>query len=442
MDMIHGSIVKSLVRFMIPVFFTLFFQELYLTVDAMIVGHFLGEASLAAVGSASSVYDLMMTFAFGFSNGISVVISRSYGMEDEEMIKKSVGSAIVISISISIFMMILAEVIVDPLLKVTHTPGNIMGDAKAYIHLLASFVIVTVFYNVLSGLLRGIGNSLMPLIFLLVAAGSNVGLDLLFIGALGMDVEGAALATVIAQTASVILCLIYILTSVRHILPEKRHFAPDRWIYTEMTSQGLAMAMMNCVVSAGSLILQSGINSMGDIVIAGHVIARKMIHMLNLPTFTLSQSTITFVAQNRGAQRPDRVKAELKVAAGMSFVVALVESVLIWPTAPALARFLSGSENEILIYNAANYIRIAVPFTMVLGILVTTRVALQGMGDKVMPVLASVIELIGKILFTIFLVPVFHYKAIWWCEPVIWTLMTIELVYAFYKNPFIRGIEK
>ena len=215
--------------------------------------------------------------------------------------KKSVASCIVIGITVTLVVTVLATIFMHPLLRLLKTPAEILEESYSYISILSVFLFVMFAYNLCSGLLGAIGNSFMPLVFLIISSLVNIVLDLLFIRSFGMGVRGAAIATVIAQGISVVLCLIYIVTKAKILLPEKRHFEPDRGLYMELLAQGFSMGFMSSIIYVGSIVLQPGINSLGYETIAGHTAARKLFSFSMMPLSSMAQAVNTYVAQNRGA---------------------------------------------------------------------------------------------------------------------------------------------
>ena len=434
-NMLDGPIFSAMVRFAIPVLFSSIFQQLYNTMDTVIVGHTLGETALAAIGSAAPVYDLLMGFALGMGNGLSIVTARSYGSKDENTLKKSVAGSLVIGLVLTIVLTLITRVGLLPFLKLLKTPE----ESYRYSSCITLFMGVTFAYNLGAGILRAVGNSLMPLVFLIVSSVLNIGLDLWFITGLGMGVRGAAVATVLAQGVSVILCVLYILKSVRILIPSKHHFQPDKKLYLEMLEQGGSMGLMNCLVCAGTAILQTGINDLGYLVIAGHTSARKLFSFFLMPLTAMVASVNTFVSQNFGAGKMKRIRKAVKAAYLYNAIVTAVLVLLVNIFAPHLIRFISGSEKAVIIENGTMYLRVVAPAFFVLGVINNTRTALQAIGSKVLPVLSSIIELIGKVLFVLLLVPKFQYQAVIFCEPVIWCFMAVELVISFWRNPYIRA---
>ena len=369
-DLLRGPILKAMLVFAVPLFFSGVFQQLYNTMDTVILGHTLGGA-----------------------------------------------------------------LILRPFLELLHTPVQIMEQAYAYISTITVFIGVMFAYNLCAGLLRAIGNSVMPLVFLILSSLLNIVLDFFFITKLSMGVQGAAVATVIAQGVSVLACLVYIGKKADILIPKRTHFIWDRELYQEMLAQGFSMAVMSSIVHAGSAVLQSGINSLGYLVIAGHVAARKLFMFLMMPYMAVSQTVSTFVAQNYGAGQMGRIRRAVRYSYLCGAVLTALISLVTIPLAPVMVRLLSGSSEAVVIENGALYLQVVAPCLMILALLNPTRFALQSIGNKILPVISSVIELIGKYLFVAFLIPNFQYMAVIFCEPVIWAFMDLELLWAFWANP-------
>lgn len=373
-DLLRGPILKAMLVFAVPLFFSGVFQQLYNTMDTMIIGHTLGGA-----------------------------------------------------------------LILRPFLELLHTPVQIMEQAYAYISTITVFIGVMFAYNLCAGLLRAIGNSVMPLVFLILSSLLNIVLDFFFITKLSMGVQGAAVATVIAQGVSVLACLVYIGKKADILIPKRTHFIWDRELYQEMLAQGFSMAVMSSIVHAGSAVLQSGINSLGYLVIAGHVAARKLFMFLMMPYMAVSQTVSTFVAQNYGAGQMGRIRRAVRYSYLCGAVLTALISLVTIPLAPVMVRLLSGSSEAVVIENDALYLQVVAPCLMILALLNPTRFALQSIGNKILPVISSVIELIGKYLFVAFLIPNYQYMAVIFCESVIWAFMDLELLWAFWANPKVRA---
>ncbi|MGL5066259.1 MAG: MATE family efflux transporter [Sarcina sp.] len=437
-DMLKGKILKTLVIFAIPILISSLFQQLYNTIDIMIVGHYLGETSLAAIGSSGAIYELLVGFALGVGNGLSIVTSRAYGSDNKKLVKKSVAASLVIGVGLTVVMMIIGQVFLYPLLELVNTPVDIINESYSYIYVISMSVGVMFLYNLAAGLLRSIGNSLMPLIFLIISSVINIILDIVFITGFDMGLRGAAFATVVAQGISGILCILYILRKTDVLIPKKEHFVFDKVLYKDLLGQGLSMGIMLLIVSVGTVILQTSINGFGHLIIAGHTAARKIGAFTMMPIIALSMSLATFVSQNKGANQGKRIRKAIFLTnvseVGLGFVVTIVLVIF----APTLMRVISGSADANLIKIGSQYMIINGAFYAVLGILLNYRNGLQGIGEKVLPLFSSVIEFVVKILFVFMIIPKLGYFGVMICEPIIWILMLGQLAIAFYRNSYIK----
>ncbi len=440
-DLLHGPILKNLIIFMIPIFISNCFQQLYNAVDTALVGNILGENSLAAVGATASIFELLVGFSMSLSSGFSIVIARAFGSGDSHRMKKAVACSIVIGIFTTLLLTLISVFALKPLLVLIDTPQEIMNEALSYINVIGYFVFVMFAYNLCSGILRSIGNSVMPLVFLVFSSLLNIFLDYAFMAWFNMGVAGAAIATVLAQGISAVLCIIYMITSVKEVVPDRSDFAWDHELMKDLAGQGYAMAIMGSIVSIGSIILQSGINGLGTKIIAGHVAARKVYALMNLPFMSMGVAVSTFIGQNKGSNQGERILRAMKDAYLFDIVFAGVCTLILAFSAPTLIHIISGSTDETILSNGSRFLYVVGPFYAVLGMLMQTRFALQGLGSKILPLFSSVIECVGKILFTIFLIPIFQYEAVIWCEPIIWCLMLIELIISFECNDYVKQVK-
>uniref|UniRef100_UPI004055CE65 MATE family efflux transporter n=1 Tax=Acetatifactor sp. TaxID=1872090 RepID=UPI004055CE65 len=437
-DFLQGNIFKSLLLFMIPLLISRIFQQMYNTVDTMIVGNYLGEEALAAMGAASAVYELLLGFALGIGSGLSIVTARSFGTGDKVLLKRSVAGALVIGVGLSLLIAILSIFLLRPALRLMNTPEEIIGQSYAYVSTLLLCVGVMFAYNLLAGLLRSIGNSIAPLVFLVLSALLNIFLDLLFITRFHMGIQGAAVATVLAQGISAFLCVIYIIFKCRDMIPSWKHFRFDADLYKELLGQGLSMGFMSAIVSAGTVILQSAINGLGYLTIAGHTAARKINSFCMMPVGVVGMALSTFVSQNRGAGQGERIRKGVRYANLMCVGCGMILMLILYPGAPALVSMISGSEEALVLENGTKYLWFTAPFYMVLGVLFNLRNSLQAIGTKILPLISSVIECVGKILFAMIIIPKLGYRGVILCEPVIWCIMTVQLVWAFYTNSYMK----
>lgn len=437
-DFLNGPIIKSIIIFAIPLFVSNIFQNMYNMVDTMIVGYYLGDNALAAIGSTAAIHELLIGFGFGIGNGLAVVTARCFGSGNVRLLKKSVAGSIVVGAVSSVAITVAGSMMLHPLMTVLKTPAEIMTDAYDYILLIVLFTVVMFAYNLCAGLLRAIGNSFMPLVFLIISSVLNVVLDIVFVALLSMGVRGAAIATIIAQMVSVVLCVVYIAKKVKLLIPQKSDFKAGANLYKELVSQGLSMGFMSSIVSAGSVILQFGINGLGTLIIAGHTAARKVFFFIATPFGTSAVAVQTFVSQNKGANQIGRIKKALKSVYVFDVIATVTISAAMFLFADIMVQFISGSADPTVLESGAKYLKLSTPFYVFLGILLQTRYALQGIGERIVPLVSSFIEFACKVLFVIFLIPKFQFTAIIFCEPVAWTAMALQLLWAFWKNPIIK----
>ncbi|MBS4770629.1 MATE family efflux transporter [Carnobacteriaceae bacterium zg-ZUI240] len=438
-DLTHAPIMRALILFAIPIFISTIFQQLYNAADTTIVGNFLGENALAAVGSTAAVFELIVGFALGIGNGMSIVTARFFGANDLNRVRQSAAHAIMVGVGISLMVMIIGHFGLHPLLQTLHTPAEIIDQAFSYIYIILMFVSVTFAYNLGAGLLRAIGNSVVPLIILVIASVINIVLDIVFITQLHTGIQGAAYATVIAQLFSAVSCFTYIYFKAPTLLPHQNDFKIDEALLKELLAQGLSMGFMSSIVSIGSVILQTSVNQFGPLIIAAQTTARRVQFFFLMPITSFGTALTTFVSQNFGAKQYARIRKAINYAFKCSMVWGIFVALLMYVVAEPLIIFISGSTHPVLVETAKTYIFIATPLFCVLGILLCLRNSLQGLGQKIQPLISSIIELVGKILFVLLIVPHMGYLGIMLCEPIIWVVMTTQLAYSFYRNPFIRS---
>lgn len=441
-DLIHGPILPVLISFALPILLSNIFQQLYNTADILIVGRFLGQESLAAVGATTAIFDLIIGFALGVGNGMGVVIARLYGARNFEKIKEAVAATWILGIILSVLVMLMGFFGLYPLLQYLETPAEILPQSYEYISMIVSCVGVSFAYNLFAGLLRSVGDSLAALGFLIFSAIVNVILDLYFITQLQLGVQSAGLATIISQGLSAILCYFYIRKSVPELLPRLKDFKWNKALYVDLLEQGLAMGLMGSIVSVGSVILQSSVNSFGAVIISAQTAARRIMAFALLPMTAISASMTTFISQNFGAKRPDRIVHGLRLGSYISMAWASFACVFLFFVSPSLVSFLASSTDGYLIENGALYLRISSVFYPFLSLLLIYRNSLQGLGQKFLPLVSSFIEFFGKIIFVAWIIPWTGYTGVILCEPLLWLVMTAQLYFSLSKHPWIKEGKK
>ena len=431
-DLLSSPIVSSLLTFALPILISNALQQFYNAADTTIVGNFLGFNSLAAIGATSAIYELIVGFAIGIANGMGIVVARHFGAGDIEKIMKAVAGSIVIGSVLSLAVMLVGGVWLYELLRLVHIPENIIDEAYSYIYIIIIFFFLTFFYNWSASMLRAIGNSLTPLLILLITSVINIGLDILFITKFNSGIKGAAIATVISQAISALLCIVYMYIKADILIPKLKHFKYNYYVYADLSTQGFAMGFMSSIVSIGTVILQTAVNGMGVTIIAAQTTGRRIMFFLMMPMSSLATALTTFVSQNFGAGNKSRIKSAVKYANIINTIWSMISVVFVYTLSIPLIRFISGSYDKELIANAKLYIAMAAPFFWALGILFNLRNALQGMDRKIEPLISSCIELICKIAFVLFVIPRVAYMGVVLTEPIIWVVMVLQLAYSFY----------
>ena len=424
----EGTPWKQILLFSIPIFWGNVFQLLYSLVDTKIVGSTLGTEALAAVGSVSTLHTLMTGFLNGLTLGFSLITAMCFGAKNRKRLKKSFAAAISLGVLTTAILVVALMIFLHPVLNLLHVPQAQFEMAYAYISVLIVGLFATLFYNLCANTLRAIGDALTPLIFLIVATVSNIGLDYLFILGFQMGVQGAAYATVLAQLLSVVLCLIRIFRKFPILHIQKVDFRFDRELIAEMYKSGLSMGLMSCLVGIGTILLQSAINTLGTTVIVAHTAARKVFELVSLPNSVLGSAMATYCGQNYGARRFDRIRQGIRASLIIAAVWAVVVFLICHTIEGKLIQFVASTTNPDVIYWGSTYLKVDMSFIVICGVIVILRNSMQGFGDRVIPVFSSCIELAGKIIFAFVFAPMFAYWGIIWAEPVVWIAMVIPLI--------------
>lgn len=434
LDMTRGDPFRLVLQFSLPLFCSNLLQQVYNLTDTALAGHLLGSAALAEIGATAALYGLIMNFAFGMNNGLALTVSRCFGAGEREGIRRAVGWMVTLSAAVSIVLTTVSLLGRGALLQVLQVPAEVWDGAAAYLTVILLGIPLTMLYNMEAALLRAVGNSVTPLLFLLFSSVLNVGLDAAFMGPLGMGVRGAAVATVLAQGISAVLGAVYLVRS----YPEL-HFAPahfkksTRRAVMNMFWAGMSMGLMSAIYNLGSVALQSSINALGSVYITAQTAARRMAEMYFIPGGALGISVATFSSQNLGAGRRSRIGQSVRAALKIYFVWWLFVLAFTFLLGEPVLRLITGSSDARIISNAMLYLKISVPIIPPMAVLVILRNMLQGIRHTVEPLLASALELIGKVIFAVWLVPVWGYRAVCFCEPTTWVICFVFILLAVWR---------
>ena len=430
-DLTNGNINKLLLGFAFPTLISNLFQQFYNLTDTAIAGHILGDNALVAIGATSSLFSLIMTFANGLSGGFGIIIAREFGAKNESKVKSAVAHSLIINIIIGAVIFLLSLVVTKPILTAMNTPAAQFGDAYRYIIVILCTVAVPMIYNLEATILRSVGDSKTPLYFLIFASIMNIILDWVFMKNLDMGVTGAAVATVVSQLTASLLCLIVIKKNFPVLHITKSDFARDKKLTSDMLSAGMTMATMNSIFSIGSIIMQGAINALGETIIAAHLASRKLAEMFMQPLVTVGLACSTFVSQNFGAKKYDRISKAIRYSLIYCAVWSVISFFILWFLGAKATVLITGTGNAEVVRNTAMYLRINAPFYFVLGILFVLRFSIQSINRKIPPLISSAMELGTKIAAAFVFIPMWKYTGACIAEPLSWCMGAIYLSVVF-----------
>lgn len=435
-DLTKGYPAKVILLFALPLIFGNIFQQFYNMADSKIVSMFVGTSALAAVGATSVVSNTLIGFINGLTQGFAILIANSFGAKDEKRMRQFVAGTIILTALVTVVLTAFGETCIGGILRALSTPEDIMEASLSYVRIIISGVGFIALYNMCANTLRAVGDSKRPLYCLMAGIIINIFLDLLFVGPMGMGIRGAAYATVISQGVSGILCLFILVIKFRNILPHKDEWGLDEEQYSNLISTGLSMGLMGCIVNIGTIVLQSAINGLGTKIVAAHTASRRAMDVFTVALYTIGMAMTTFVSQNMGAKRPDRVKQGVRHALVIVTIFTTIIILVCFVFGEGIIRWLTFTTDKEIINASVMYIHISSLFYYVLGPLFILRCSLQGMGRKIIPLCSSIMEMVTKVLSAMLLVPALGYFGVALTEPVSWIIMTILLAAAYLaKSP-------
>ena len=439
MDMTKGSIMPKLIRFALPVLLGMLFQRIYNFADVYIVGKFLGDDALAAVSIAGSGMYLLQSVMMGLTTGVSVVIAQYYGAKEEQKVTETFVTSIYVAAGSALLITIIGVIGARPLLCALQTSDDLMQDAWVYLVTIFAGSIGTMLYNWISAVLRSLGNSVVPLIFLVISSALNIVLDILFIAGIPMGVAGAALATVLAQVISGVLCLLYafkILPMLR-LSKEKMHMDAD--IAKLILIYGVPTGLQMSIISISDMTLQAMINTYGTALVVAYGVSTKVEGLGWQMADAIGTSLGTFVGQNVGAGNLDRVKKGVRCAYLMDIICYGIFCPVIWFFAsPIMQAF---TQNTDAIRCGIEYIRIFSGFFVIGGFLVIYHNILRAAGDVNVTVLMGVSEVITRIGFTFLFSACFGYYGLWWVSPLTWCCAALVGAVRYYSGKWMGKVK-
>lgn len=431
-DMTSGHPLKLIIFFSLPMLLGNVFQQFYSMADTFIVSQTLGMDALAAVGSVGSILFLILGLAIGLTAGLAVLTAQRFGKKDEAALRRSLGVSLIIVVVVSIILTIVATLNTRNILELMQTPPEIIDQAYDYLFIIFLGIGAPVIFNFLSNILRAIGDSRTPLLFLIVTSLLNVILDYVFILGFDMNVAGAGYATVISQLIASILCLIYIKKRVRILRVKKQDWTTDKTEYKEHLRIGLPYGFQYSIIAIGAIAIQITLNQLGATSVAAYTASSKIEQLLTMPLNTMGIAMSTYVAQNFGAGEFDRIKQGIK--SGMA--VALGYAIFIGVLGLLFGRFLAGffveAGNTSVLDLSEQFFNIQSPFFMLLALVLVLRPAIQGLGNSFVPTIAGVLELSARVIGALILSEFFGFSGAVMSNPLAWVSAAIPLIISVY----------
>lgn len=397
-DMTEDRPLKLIITFALPLMVGNIFQQLYTVVDTMVVGKALGVDALAALGATDWLYWMLLGMVQGIAQGFGIMMAREFGAKQYETLRNVVGSSTSISALCALVLFVIGQVVARPMLTLMNTPALILPNSLLYLRIMFAGIPVVMLYNLLACVLRALGDGKTPLNAMIVAALTNIGLDLLFVLVFHWGIVGAAAATLIAQLVSSLFCLNQI-RKIPFMKLEKKHFRPETMLSGRLIQLGIPMAFQNAIIAIGGMIIQTVVNGFGVAFIAGFTAANKLYGILEIAATSYGYAMITFVGQNLGAGKIDRIRKGMRCAAIVAVATSLViASVMLVFGRGIIGSFISGTSEESAEAIRVGYVYLSIMSVClpVLYILHVTRSAVQGLGNTVLPMVSGIAEFIMR----------------------------------------------
>ena len=440
-DMTVGSPVKLIIQFMIPMFLGNVFQQFYNIVDSIVAGQFIGVDALAAIGSTGSLMFFVTGWLNGLSSGFAIIVAQRFGARKYDEMRHYVAMSFYLMAAFALVMTVGFLALNEPILRLMNSPENVMQDVKSYMGIIYAGLIITAAYDILAAVLRALGDSRSPLYFLIISAGINVVLDIVLICVFGMGVEGCAYATVIAQGISAVCCIKYIVKKYPILHLKKENFAISLDSFRRLIALGIPMGLQFSITAIGTIIVQGAVNIYGTTYMAGFSAAGKIQNIASMVAVSMGATIATYVGQNRGAGKMDRVKQGVNYCWIMLLVWSVIEMILMYFGGKYFTYlFVSSSQTDVINVSVTYFHTVfwAYPFLCTIFLF---RNALQGMGYGLVPMLGGVFELVARTAIVVFVAGKTTFAGVCLADPVAWIAALIPLIpYYFHimKKSFKR----
>lgn len=431
-DMTSGNPMRLILGFAIPLLFGLLFQQFYSMVDTIIVGHYLGVNALASVGATGSVNFLIIGFCMGICSGFAIPVAQEFGARHEQNLRRYVANCVWLSMIFAAVMTAAVVAMCRPILQVMRTPVNIIDGSYNYIVIIFLGIPITYLYNMTAAILRSLGDSKTPVIFLVMAAILNIFLDLLCIIAFDMGVAGAAVATVVSQAIAGVCCLIFMYKKFTILRLSREEWKWNAQFAGKLCGMGIPMGLQYSITAIGSVVLQSAVNGIGSEAVAAVTAGGKLSMLLMCPFDAMGSTMATYGGQNVGAGKLDRVDSGLKSCVILGAIYSVIAAVIVYTIGrPMLLLFLDAGE-AVILGNAHTFIKTNILFYFFLALVNIVRFLIQGMGYSKLAVFAGAFEMIARGLMGFALVPLFGFRAVCFANPLAWIFADMFLIPAFF----------
>lgn len=436
-DMTVGNPTKIILNFTLPIFIGNVFQQFYNMADAVIVGKFVGTKALAAVGSTGTIMFLIYGFVVGMTAGFTVLTAQKFGAGDLPAMRRTVAGASILSLIIGLILTAAFMLLMKPWLHLMNTPSDIYTDAYAYIMIISGGILAQMLYNLLASILRALGNSKVPLYFLIFSALLNIALDLFFIIVFHMGAAGAAIATIISQGVSGLLCLVYIIKKVPILHMTREDWHPEGALLKRQMQIGIPMALQYSITAIGTMMVQSSLNILGSTLVAAFTAASKIEQVVTQAYVALGTTIATYGAQNMGAGNIPRIRKGFRSSTIIGIVYSFAATALVMTVGKYMS-YLFVSEDVALIIDSVDiYLKCVGAFFIPLTIVNIYRNGIQGLGYGLLPMMAGVAELIGRGVVAVIAARQHSYLGVCLASPAAWVLAAaLLLVMYFYIVKF------
>ncbi len=433
-NMTEGRPVPLIFSFAIPLMIGNVFQQLYTVVDTMVVGKALGVNALAALGAADWMNWMMLGIIQGFTQGFGILLAQEFGAKRYDNLRRSVGNSAALSLLSAIVLLGIGQLLARPVLELLNTPARILPDALLYLRIMYLGIPVVMAYNLLASVLRSLGDGQTPLHAMVVAAVTNILLDLLFVLVLGFGIAGAAAATLIAQLISSLFCLHHI-RKIDILSLQAADFRPCGRLPFRLLMLGFPMAFQNAIISVGGMIVQFVVNGFGVLFIAGFTATNKLYGVLEVAATSYGYAMVTYTGQNLGARRTDRIRKGVKSAVLIALLTSLFIAFLMLVFGKGiLGWFISGTPEEFeqTLQIAYYYLAVMSICLPILYILHITRSAIQGMGNTILPLVSGIAEFVMRAATAVFLPMLIGEHGIFYAEIMAWTGAVVILIISYF----------